>query len=101
VARRYREIGIRIALGAHAFHIQGLIGRQILLLTAAGVATGLWASLLAGRWMKSLVYGISASDPVSLAAGALFIMAIATFASALPARRAVSIPPAETLRMDS
>jgi predicted permease len=101
VAQRYREIGIRMALGARAFHIQGLIGRQILLLTAVGMATGLWASLLAGRWMKSLVYGISASDPVSLGASAFFIAAIAVVAAVLPARRAISIAPAETLRLDN
>lgn len=100
VAQRYREIGIRMALGARAVHIQGLIGRQILLLTATGMATGLWASLLTARWMKALIYGITASDPVSFGASAIFIAAIAVIASVLPARRAISIPPAETLRTD-
>ena len=101
VAQRYREIGIRMALGARAFDIRRLIGRQILLLTGVGVATGLWASLLAGRWMKSLIYGISASDPVSFGASALFIGAIAAAAGVLPTRRAIAIAPAQTLRIDN
>ncbi len=101
VAQRYREIGIRMALGARASHIRSLIGQQILLLMAAGLGAGLWASLLAGWWMKSLVYGIATSDPVSLGASALFIVAIAVVAAVLPTRRAISIAPAETLRLDN
>ena len=51
--------------------------------------------------MKSLVYGISTADPGSLGASAVFIAAIAAFASVLPARRAISIAPADTLRTDN
>jgi putative ABC transport system permease protein len=64
------------------------------------VAIGLAGSLLAGRWMKSLVYGVSAADPTSLALSAIFVGAIALLAALIPARRAALIDPAQSLRTD-
>jgi hypothetical protein len=100
VSQRYREIGIRMSLGARPIHIRRLIGGQVVVLTAAGVAIGLAGSLFAGRWMRSLVYGVSAFDPLSLALSAIFVAAIALVAALVPTRRAASIDPAESLRME-
>jgi predicted permease len=100
VSQRYREIGIRMSLGARPVHIRRLIGGQVVALATTGVAIGLAGSLLAGRWMKSLVYGVSAADPTSLALSAIFVGAIALLAALIPARRAALIDPAQSLRTD-
>jgi ABC-type antimicrobial peptide transport system permease subunit len=89
-----------MSLGARPIHIRRLIGGQVVVLTAAGVAIGLAGSLFAGRWMRSLVYGVSAFDPLSLALSAIFVAAIALVAALVPTRRAASIDPAESLRME-
>jgi ABC-type antimicrobial peptide transport system permease subunit len=73
---------------------------QIAVLAMVGVAVGICAALGAAVWMRSLVYGISASDPASMAASAMFVAAIALLASIIPARRAIRIDPAESLRTD-
>jgi len=100
VARRVREMGIRVALGARRTGIVGLVVRRGIRLAAWGVAFGLvgvWAST---SLVKGLVYGVKPVDPLTVAAGALLLTLVAVIASALPAIRAVRISPVLALRSE-
>jgi predicted lysophospholipase L1 biosynthesis ABC-type transport system permease subunit len=98
VSRRRPEMGIRMALGARARDVQGLVLRQGLGLAAAGVAIGLVGALIAARWLGALVYGVSARDPVSYGAGLLLLPAAVLLGCWRPAWRAGSADPAEIIR---
>jgi len=98
VARRTREIAIRLALGASVPSVRWRVIRQSLALALAGVALGLGGAQLLGRVLEGLLYETTPSDPASLAAVAALLVAIAVGASALPARRATRIQPVEALR---
>ena len=88
VSQRTQEIGIRIALGAQRFQILKLVVGQGMRLAAAGVLLGIAAALSLTRLMTSLLFGISASDPVTFSLIALLLLLIATVACYVPARRA-------------
>jgi ABC-type antimicrobial peptide transport system permease subunit len=90
-----------MALGAPLADIRGLIGRQVLLMAACGVSAGIVVALLAGRWIRALLYGVSPWDPGSLIASALFVALVAVAASVLPSRRATHIEPAAALRQEN
>jgi len=98
VAQRTREVGIRIALGAERSEIQWMLVRQGLLFGIAGVAVGSVASLAATRYLSSLIFGISAHDPLTFGAVALLLVLVAVCASWIPARRATRIDPLIALR---
>jgi putative ABC transport system permease protein len=100
VARRTREIGIRVALGADPMALSRLILGQTVRLLVVGCAIGLAGAFAASRGLTSLVYGVSATDPASLigAVGLLFL--VSAVASALPVRRALRVDPTVTLRAD-
>jgi predicted permease len=98
VARRTREIGIRLALGARPGAILSGVLRQAMLLTAAGIAVGVAAALALARTLGSLLYGVSARDPWTIGGTALLMLAISLAASAAPARRAMQVDPIVTLR---
>ena len=100
VARRTREIGIRMALGARAFDVLALIVREGVLLTGAGLAFGLIAALALTRLMAGLLFGVSPTDPITFAAIALLLAGIAILASYLPARRATRVDPVVALRCE-
>jgi putative ABC transport system permease protein len=100
VACRTREIGIRMALGAHRKDVFALIMRQGVLQTALAVAVGLLLSLAAGRVLSQILYGVSPSDPFSLITSSLMLTAAALLACFLPARRATYINPITALRTD-
>ena len=101
VAQRRREIGIRIALGARTVDIGLLVGRQALVMVAVGIVVGLGAAVASARWMRSLLYGVTPSDPRSLAAAAVFVTLVAALAVALPLARATRIEPAAALRQEN
>ena len=101
VAQRRREIGIRMALGARPADIGEMIGIQALAMVAAGVALGIGAAIITAPLVKSLLYGVAPSDPLSLAAAALFIVAIAAAATAIPLLNATRIDPASALRQEN
>ena len=98
VAQRRREIGIRLALGASVEQAMLHAARPALMATIAGLCTGVGASLLALATMKSLVYGVRATDPVALAGTTVLLGVVAAAAALLPTRQIARIDPAQTLR---
>jgi predicted permease len=100
VARRRGEIGLRMALGARASQVTGMVLREGLWLVAAGILLGVGASLWLGRALASLLFEVQPSDPLSLAAAAAVLLAAGGLAALLPALRASRTDPARTLRLD-
>jgi putative ABC transport system permease protein len=100
VSRRSREIGVRMALGARRADVFGLVLRQGLLLTVAGLGAGLLLALALTRVLASQLYGLSARDPVTyIAVGALLVSA-GVAAASVPARRLASADPLTVLRSE-
>jgi putative ABC transport system permease protein len=100
VAQRTREMGIRLALGATPAAVLGLVLRQAMRLVAAGIVLGIAAALPLGRVLRTLLYGVSATDPGTFAALAALLCATAAAATAVAARRATSVDPALALRAE-
>jgi predicted permease len=98
VAQRTNEIGIRLALGAQPGQVRSMILRESTWLTAAGIVVGVGAALGLTRLVKSMLYGVTPNDPVTLAGGVVLLLAIALAATWIPARRASSVQPMEALR---
>ena len=95
-----RELGIRIALGATQRNILSLVVRQGMALTFSGVAIGLAAAFLLTRLMRTLLYGVEATDPITFVGISLLLAMIALLASYIPAQRAARIEPIISLRCD-
>lgn len=100
VARRTREIGIRIALGAERRNILWIVMKEVLLLTAVGLLIGIPSSLVLGRFVQGLLFEMEAGDPLVLAVAAGMIVAVSLAAGYLPARRATAIDPVQALHYD-
>jgi predicted permease len=100
VARRTREIGIRIALGATARDVVSKVLKQALVLTAVGVGLGLVLALGLGFVLRSVVYGSQAIDPLAFTIGPLCLTVAALVACYIPARRAATIQPMAALRYE-
>ena len=98
VAQRRREIGIRMALGARPGDIARMIGRQALAMVLVGVAAGLAAAWEAAPAIRSLLYGVTPSDGMSLGTAAAFVLLVSALATAIPAGRAARVEPASALR---
>ncbi|HEX3748302.1 MAG TPA: ABC transporter permease [Bryobacteraceae bacterium] len=100
VSQRKQEIGIRMALGARAGDVQAGIVRQTLMLAAIGIALGMAGSWALSRTLKSLLFGVTSTDPLTFAAMLVILTAVALAAGYLPARRASRIDPASILRAE-
>jgi predicted permease len=98
VGQRRREIGIRVALGAGRERILAMIGREVIVSVAAGLIVGLGVAFAATRLMTGLLFGIHATDAVTYVATPVALIAVAIAAAFVPARRAIAIQPAVTLR---
>lgn len=100
VTQRRQEIGIRMALGARPQNVRSLIFRYAIRLALVGVGFGIAGSLALTRILKSMLYGVTALDPVLFGLMLLCVMILAVAAAWVPARRAVTIDPTEALRAD-
>jgi predicted permease len=100
VSQRTREIGIRMALGAEPGDLRRMFVRRGLLLALIGAGIGLGAAVAATRLMKTLLFGVTALDPVTFASVALVLIGAAALASYLPAHRATLVDPVEALRTE-
>jgi ABC-type antimicrobial peptide transport system permease subunit len=100
VSWRTREIGIRLALGAQRWQIVSGIVRQSLMLALGGCAVGLIVAALVAQLIRGFLFGVKAIDPVTYSAVPVMMMLIALTAAWIPARRAASVDPIKTLRME-
>ncbi len=100
VALRTRELGVRIALGASPGAVVAMLTRQGVVLTGFGIAAGLLLFVLAARFLRSFLYGVATTDPLTLVSASLLLVATAAFASWTPARRSSRLDPAEVLRAE-
>jgi predicted permease len=100
VAQRRREIGIRMALGARAADVRALVVGQAVALGAIGVAAGVAAAIGLTRVLASLLFGVSASDPLTFAGVCMVLLIVVGAAAYLPARRATRVDPLVALRAD-
>jgi putative ABC transport system permease protein len=100
VSQRTHEMGVRVALGATRESVSGMIVREGLTVTAAGLVVGLGVAVLSSGVLKSLLYEVKPTDPVTLAAVAAVLVLVAALASYLPARRAARVDPIIAMRGD-
>jgi ABC-type antimicrobial peptide transport system permease subunit len=100
VARRSKEFGLRMALGARPTNILGLVLKQGVLLTGIGVVAGLIAALILTRLMASLLFGVTSTDPVTYLGVSILLAAVAIIATYIPARRATQVDPIKILRYE-
>jgi ABC-type antimicrobial peptide transport system permease subunit len=98
VAERTREIGVRMALGAEVGGVRRLVVRQALLPVGLGVVVGLGIAFGLQGFLQSLLYEISGTDPLTFGAVTIMLLAVASLASYLPARRASKLDPVAALR---
>jgi predicted permease len=100
VSRRTNEIGIRMALGAQRREVLGLVMRESMMLVLLGVIIGVGVSLAAGRFVATLLYGLAATDGLTIAAAVGIMVCVSALAGFLPARRASRVDPMVALRYD-
>jgi ABC-type antimicrobial peptide transport system permease subunit len=100
VAQRTREIGVRMALGADAQRVRGLVMRQVGVMLAIGGVIGIAAALGLGRAARSLLYGLEGHDPSAVAIAVVMLALVAMVAAFVPARRAALVDPMSALRYD-
>ena len=100
VARRRREIGLRIALGAQRGDVSWLVLREVVWLFVAGAAAAIPVAIVLGRWTESQLYGVRPNDPLSMAGAIAILSVVALAAGYLPARRAARTELMEALRLE-
>jgi predicted permease len=100
VTGRTKEIGVRMALGAARSKVLWMVMRESLILVAAGIAIGVPAALVAARLVSKMLFGLSPTDPLSLAGAAMLLLGFAMLAGYIPARRAAKVDPMVALRYE-
>jgi putative ABC transport system permease protein len=100
VTRRVREMGIRMALGADAGAVRGLVVREGMTQASAGIAVGLVGAFWLTSFMSTLLFAVPARDPLTFAGAAVLLLAVSALACYLPARRATRVNPLVVLRAD-
>jgi putative ABC transport system permease protein len=100
ISLRTRELAVRIALGATPSAVVRMLTKQGVAVTGIGIASGLVLFLVVARALKSLLFGVASTDPVTLASASLLLVGIAALASWLPARRTSRVDPADVLRAE-
>jgi len=100
VARRTRELGIRVALGAHHRDLSRLVIGQGILLALIGAAIGIAAAVGVTRFMSAMLYDVRANDPLTMVAVAALLILVAFAACYIPARRAMKVDPMVALRYE-
>jgi ABC-type antimicrobial peptide transport system permease subunit len=100
VSQRFREFGIRAALGATRASLLRLVGSELALVVGGGIVTGAAIAWAAARVMESLVYGITIHDPPTYATAPLLLIVAAAAATIVPAHRAMGVQPVEVMRAD-
>jgi ABC-type antimicrobial peptide transport system permease subunit len=100
VSRRTREIGIRMAMGAHRKEVLGLVLRESMWLVVIGIGIGVAGSLAAGRLVASQLYGLAPNDIPTIAAAIGMMLGVSAAAGYLPARRAARVDPITALRYE-
>jgi putative ABC transport system permease protein len=100
VGQRTQEIGIRVALGARPAEVLGLVVGQGLRFVGTGLVLGLAGAVLVTRVLRSLLYGVTPTDPAAIAGAGLGLVVVALLAAAIPARRAATVAPMEALRYE-
>jgi putative ABC transport system permease protein len=98
VAQRSRELGIRLALGAQRRDLVLMVVRQGIAVAVAGVIVGLTIAAVLGRFVGTLLYGVSPGDPLTYVVVPAVLLVLSAAASYIPARRAASVDPLRTLR---
>ncbi|HEY6251421.1 MAG TPA: ABC transporter permease [Candidatus Angelobacter sp.] len=98
VSLRISEIGIRMALGARRIDVMRMVMREVITLVTTGLLVGVPLVLISERWTRSLLFGLSPMDPVTIAAALLLLLLVATLAGFFPARRAARVDPMVALR---
>jgi putative ABC transport system permease protein len=98
VSQRTRELGVRLALGADAADVKGMVLRQGMILSGAGVLVGLVAAVGLTRLMGALLYGVDPIDPLTFGTVAAALTVVALLASYIPAAKAARINPVEAIR---
>jgi len=100
VSQRTQEIGVRMALGAHAADVRSMILLQTIKLTTLGVAIGLVGAFVAARFLTSLVFGVGTHDPITFLGVAILLILVALVAAYVPAQRAMRVDPMVALRYE-
>jgi putative ABC transport system permease protein len=100
VTERMHEIGVRIALGAEQRHVVAMIIRQGLSMALVGTAIGVGGAVVLSRWIQSLLFGVTATDPATLGAVVAMLLAVAAVACSVPALRATRVDPTTALRAE-
>jgi putative ABC transport system permease protein len=100
VARRTREVGIRLAVGATPTAVVRLLMREGLTLVVIGAGIGLALGLVVTRLLAALLFGVRAADPLTFVGAPLLLLAVGAVASLLPARRASRVDPARVLKAE-